>query len=510
MRGLSGIGASLGGAATLPNSRRPRKMVPGSADMDELCDLGAVELRRRIGDKAISPVELLESCLARIAAVNPALNAITATAFARARAEAKAAEKAVRDGAALGLLHGLPIGVKDLQETEGITTTYGSPLYRDYVPAKDDNLVASLRRAGAIVVGKTNTPEFGAGANTDNPVYGPTRNPFDPARSCGGSSGGSAVALATGMVPLATGSDTGGSLRIPAAFCGVVGFRPSPGLVPNERRTLGWTPITVLGPMGRTVADTRLMLRAEMGHDSADPFSSPHVDPEIAAPAPIDLAKLRVAVSADLGGAPVDQRIRATLKDRIALIASAFRSCDWRDPDMAGADRAFAAIRAQNFLAGQRERYERHRDQLGAFVRANYEEGLAMSAADVAQAHAAQTRIYRALERFFADHDLLISPTVGVPPFPLDERYAHAVEGRALGTYYAWLAPTYYLSLTGRPCISIPCGLEPTGTPFALQITGPARRDGFVLEAARTIEALLARDPRTARPVPDLARLVRA
>ena len=174
---------------------------------------------------------------------------------------------------------------------------------------------------------------------------------------------------------------------------------------------------------------------------------------------------------------------------------------------MAGADRAFAAIRAQNFLAAQRERYEKHRDQLGAFVRANYEEGLGMSAADVAEAHATQTRLYRNLERFFDDHDVLISPTVGVPPFPLAERFANAVEGRALGTYYAWLAPTYYLSLTGHPCISIPCGLEPTGTPFALQITGPARRDKFVLDVAEAIEALLARDKRTARPLPDLAKL---
>ncbi|HXQ53438.1 MAG TPA: amidase family protein [Stellaceae bacterium] len=475
--------------------------------MDHLCDLSAVELRRRIGDKSISPVELLEDCVRRIEAVNPTLNAITAMALERARREAKAAEAAVLSGASLGLLHGLPIGIKDLHDTEGIVTTYGSPLYRGHVPAADDNLVTSVRRAGAIVVGKTNTPEFGAGANTDNPVYGPTGNPFDPKRSCGGSSGGSAVALATGMLPLATGSDTGGSLRIPAAFCGVVGFRPSPGVVPSERRPLGWTPISVLGPMGRSVADTRLLLRAEMSGDSADPFFAPRPDPEIDAPPRINLAKLRIAVSEDLGGAPVEQSIRATLRERVALFAHEFRACDWRDPDMAGADRAFAAIRAQNFLAGQRERYERHRDRLGPFVRANYEEGLAMSAADVALGHATQTRIYRSLERFFIDHDLLISPTVGVAPFPLDERYAHAVEGKALGTYYAWLAPTYYLSLTGHPCISIPCGLEPSGTPFALQLTGPARRDGFVLAAAEAIEGMLARDKRTARPVPDLRKL---
>jgi Asp-tRNA(Asn)/Glu-tRNA(Gln) amidotransferase A subunit family amidase len=475
--------------------------------MDQLCDRSAVELRRLIGAKAISPVELLEDCLGRIAALNPRLNAITATCLERARGEARAAEHAVMAGAALGLLHGLPIGIKDLQETEGLVTTYGSPLFADYVPAADERMVAAVRRAGAIVVGKTNTPEFGAGANTFNAVYGPTRNPFDPARTCGGSSGGSAVALATGMLPLCTGSDTGGSLRIPAAFCGIVGFRPSPGLVPNERRTLGWSPISVAGPMGRTVADTMLLLAAQVSGDSADPLAGP-VDPgDFAAPGPVDLARLRVAVSTDLGSTPVDRRIRATLAERIALIASDFRACDWRDPDMAGADEAFAAIRAQNYLAGQRERYERHRDKLGAYVRANYEQGLAMSAQQVALAHATQTRIYRGLERFFRDHDILICPTVGVPPFPIEDGHVRAVEGRVLETYFSWLAPTYYLSLTGHPCVSIPCGLEPTGTPFALQICGPARSDTFVLSVAHALEQRFARDPRLARPKPDLAAL---
>src|SRR5215472_14245582 len=236
--------------------------------MAELCDLGAVELRQLIGRKAISPVELLESCLRRIEAVNPALNAVTATCIDRAKTEAKAAEAAVLRGDTLGLLHGLPIGIKDLNETAGLRTTWGSPLYADYVPEKDERMVAAVRKAGAIVVGKTNVPEFGAGANTNNPVYGPTGNPFDPKRICGGSSGGSAVALATSMLPLCTGSDTGGSLRIPAAFCGIVGYRPSVGLIASERRPVGWTPITTQGPMGRSLADTALLLSAQISDDS--------------------------------------------------------------------------------------------------------------------------------------------------------------------------------------------------------------------------------------------------
>jgi amidase len=364
-----------------------------------------------------------------------------------------------------------------------------------------------VRRAGAIVVGKTNVPEFGAGANTNNPVWGPTGNPFDPARICGGSSGGSAVALATSMLPTCTGSDTGGSLRIPAAFCGVVGFRPSPGLVATERRPLGWTPISVQGPMGRNVADTLLLLQAQVSDDSRDPLAS-RVDPaEFAALAPVDLSRLRVAVSEDLGGIPLDPRIRATFRERIDIIKGAFKSCERRDPDMAGADEAFGIVRALNFLAAHKERYEKHRDKLGPNIVANYEQGLAMSAADAARGQVMQTRIYRAFQDFFRDVDLLICPTVSVPPFPVEQRYCAEIDGQKLPTYYAWLAPTYYLTLPAHPSISIPCGLEPTGTPFALQLCGPARQDKFLLDAAAALEALLRRDPRTARPLPDIEGL---
>jgi Asp-tRNA(Asn)/Glu-tRNA(Gln) amidotransferase A subunit family amidase len=475
--------------------------------MSELCDLSAVELRRLIGTKAISPVELLASCLRRIEQVNPPLNAITATAIPRAQEEAKRAEQAVMRGDKLAPLHGLPVGIKDLNETEGLRTTFGSPIHADHVPAKDERMVGAVRAAGAIVVGKTNVPEFGAGSNTTNPVYGSTGNPFDPARICGGSSGGSAVALATGMLPICTGSDTGGSLRIPAAFCGVVGFRPSPGLVPSERRPVGWSPISVLGPMGRDVADTMLLLQAQVANDSRDPFAGP-VDPaSFATPAPVDLSSLRVAVSEDLGGMPLDSRLRATFRERVALIKSLFKSCDARDPDMTGADEAFAVMRAAAMLATHHENYLKRRDQLGPNLIENAEEGLRMSLADVSRGHAMQTRIYRAFQRFFDDVDVLISPSVSVPPFPVEQLAAREIDGRALPTYYSWLAPTYYITLTGHPCISIPCGLEPTGTPFALQITGPARGDKFVLDVAHALERAMAANPATARPLPDLAKL---
>jgi amidase len=477
--------------------------------MTELCDLGAVELRAMIGAKEISPVELLDSCLSRIASANPTLNAVTATCIERARDEAKAAERAARAGEALGPLHGLPIGIKDLNETAGLRTTWGSPLYADYVPEKDERMVAAVRKAGAIVVGKTNVPEFGAGANTNNPVYGPTGNPFDPKRICGGSSGGSAVALATAMLPLCTGSDTGGSLRIPAAFCGIVGYRPSVGLIASERRPVGWTPITTQGPMGRTVGDTALLLAAQVSDDSRDPLAFPAEPADYAVPPPVDLSRLRVAVSEDLGFIPLDPGIRKTFRERVALFRSAFKSCEQRDPDMTGADEAFAALRAMNFLAAHRERYEKHRGKLGPNIVANYEEGLKMSAADIARGQVLATRIYRAFQEFFREVDLLICPTVPVPPFPLEQRYVAEIDGKALPTYYSWLAPTYALSLTGHPSLSLPCGLEPTGTPFGLQLCGPARSDRFLLGAAHALERHLARDPRTARPLPDLARLAR-
>src|SRR5450830_1184729 len=271
-----------------------------------LVEKSAVALRALIGAKQLSPVELLEACIDRIADLNPRINAVTATCFERARDEARVAEQAVMAGQPLGLLHGLPIGIKDLEETAGLLTTYGSALYRGNVPTRDNALVARLRAAGAIVAGKTNIPEMGAGANSRNTVWGATGNPFNPLLNAGGSSGGSAAALATDLLPLCSGSDTGGSLRIPAAKCGVVGFRPSPGLVPSERKLLGWTPISVVGPMGRTVAETALQLAATAGLSNRDPLSY-EADPlAFLQLAPLDLASLRVGWSEDFGCCDVD------------------------------------------------------------------------------------------------------------------------------------------------------------------------------------------------------------
>jgi len=301
----------------------------------ELLALSSVELRRRIGTKEISPVELLEACLRRIEEINPAVNAVTAMCVARARKEAKAAETAGRRGEDLPLLHGLPAGIKDLEETKDLLTTYGSPLYRDFVPNHDNVMVGRVRAAGAVVVGKTNVPEFGAGSNSRNPVWGATGNPFNPLLNPGGSSGGSAVALATDMLPVCTGSDTGGSLRNPASFCGVVGFRPSPGMVAVERRAMGWTPISVLGPMGRSVADVCLLFATQIGQHDMDPLSFPLEAAAYAEPWPVDLGSLRVAYTEDFGGAPVEKGIRQTFRAKLKAMKHLFRSVDEVEVDYA-------------------------------------------------------------------------------------------------------------------------------------------------------------------------------
>ncbi len=473
----------------------------------EILTLSAVELRRRIGSKSLSPVELLEACIERIGALNPAINAITATCFERARAEARAAEAAVMRGEALGLLHGLPTGIKDLEDTAGLLSTYGSPLYRDHVPEQDGAMVARVRAQGAIIVAKTNTPEFGAGANSRNPVWGATGNPFNPTLNAGGSSGGSAAALAVDMLPICTGSDTGGSLRIPAAKCGVVGFRPSPGLVPVERRPFGWAPISVVGPMGRTIGETCLLLAAQAAMDPCDPLSYP-VDPRsFLLPQPCDLASLRVAWTEDFRVCAVDPGIRTTMRQRIASMRHLFRSCDQVTFDFGEAHRCFDVIRAVSYVGRYHDAYQNNRDALGPNVRANYELGAAMSLADFAWAHMEQTRIYRNFQATFQDYDLVLSPTTPVSPFPWKQLYAEEIDGQKLANYYQWLALTYVITLVTNPAVSMPCGVDHRSMPFGLQVVGPFRGDRALLSAAHAMEQAFDAIPGLQRPRPNLANL---
>ncbi len=481
--------------------------------MTEPCDLDAVAARRLIGRKQLAPSELLESCIARIEAVDHAVNAMVERDYAGARAAARAADDAVAHGVALGPLHGLPLGVKDLQNAAGLRTTFGSPLFRDNLAGADDLLVAKARAAGAIVIGKTNTPEFGAGANTRNVVYGATGNPFDPMRSAAGSSGGSAVALATGMVPICTGSDTGGSLRNPASFSGIVGFRPTPGLVPSERRALGWSNLSVVGPMARTVPDVCLLLSTIAGDEGCDPLAptvhgrAVHRPEYFFPPAHVDLAGLRVAVTPDFGFAPTERHIAEVFGEKTALFRHVFRSAADATPDCSGADEAFEVLRSLGFLASHLDKARNQPNEVGPNVRANVEEGLRYTAADVARAQALQTALYRRWQDFFTGFDVVLTPSITISPRSWRELYPAEIDGKPTRTYFHWLALAYAVTLPGHPAVSLPVGVDRNGMPFGLQIVGPRGGDAFVLAVAAELEALLAGDARTARPVPDLAKL---
>ena len=481
--------------------------------MTEPCDFSAVEARRLIGRRRLSSVDLLESCIARIEAVDHALNAVVARDFDRARDAAREAEARVARGDVLPALHGLPVAIKDTENTAGLRTTYGSPIYRDHVPEADDRVVAAIRSAGGLVLGKTNVPEWAAGANTRNAVYGATGNPFDPARSAAGSSGGSAAALACGMVPLATGSDLGGSLRNPASFCGVVGFRPSPGLVPSEGRVLGWSPLPVLGPMARTVPDVCLLLSAMVSDDARDPLAytvhgrATRRPEHHARPAEVDLSRLRVALSPDLGFAPTERHVAEVFAERAGLFRGGFARADDAAPDCSGADEAFEILRAVGFLANHLERVRTRPGDVGPNVRANVAEGLRYSAEDVARAEVLQTALYRRWQAFFAEYDVLLTPSITISPRAWTELYPAEIDGRPTRTYFHWLALAYAVTLAGHPAVSLPVGVDRAGMPFGVQIVGPRGGDGFVLGVAAALEQVLAGNPRTARPVPDLDRL---
>jgi amidase len=478
-----------------------------TSSSQELVALSAVELRRLIGDKSISPVELVDACIHQIEWLNPAVNAIAATCFDAARQAARVAEQDVMNGKQLGLLHGLPLGVKDLEDTSGLLTTYGSPMSRSNVPSRDALLVERLRSAGAILVAKTNVSELGAGANTQNPVWGATGNPFNPRLGVGGSSGGSAVALACDMLSLCTGSDAGGSLRIPASNCGVVGFRPSPGLVPNLRRALGWAPISVAGPMGRDVADAALQLAAIAGKVAEDPLSYTADAEDFDLLPTVDLETLRVGYTEDFDCCEVDETIRVTFRARVNEIRRIVRTCEPLDLNLGDVHGCFDVIRAESTVASLYAVYERDPSALGARLRADYEMGAEMSLADCAWAQAEQTRIFQRFQSAFSRFDVVISPTTPVTPFPWRELYPSIVQGNPQDNYHRCSALTYVVTLTSHPALSLPCGTDNQGMPFGLQIIGPYRGDLETLAISRALERVFSTSPVLRRPRPELRSL---
>lgn len=474
---------------------------------DDLVALSAVQQRRLIGQRKLSPVELMQACIARMEALNPGVNALAATDFERALAQAKVAEGQVMRGEALGALHGLPLGVKDLQNTAGLLTTYGNVALRGFVPTEDIGLVARLKAAGAIVTAKTNVPDMGAGANTRNPVWGATGNPFNPLLNAGGSSGGSAAALACDMLPLCTGSDTGGSLRIPAALCGVVGLRPSPSMVANTARPLGWSAISVLGPMGRDVADTALLMATSVGFDARDPLSSHVAAHDFLNLPQVDLSQLRVGFTEDFGLCAVDVGIRRTFRHRVAALRPWVARCEPWEPRLGDADRAFDVLRAEAFLAAFADTYRTAPETLGPNVRANVESAASITLADRAWAHLEQTRLARQFVAAFEHFDVLLSPVTPMSPFPWTELFAKEVDGQAMRNYYQWLGLTYVATLATNPALSLPSGVDEAGMPFGLQVIGRLNGDAALMGAARALEQAFDGDAALRRPRPDTQSL---
>lgn len=474
--------------------------------MSDPADLTAIEARRLIGRRQLSPVELAAACIARVEAIDPAVNALVARDFDRLRAEAREAEAAVADGRPLGPLHGLPVAIKDMNDVAGLPTTYGSEIFADNVPAQDDALVAAVRAAGGLILGKTNVPEWSAGANTRNRVYGVTANPYDPKRSCAGSSGGSAVALATGMAPLATGSDLGGSLRNPAAFCGVTGFRPTPGVVPGPAQEMAILPMSTSGPMARTAEDAALLLSVLSERDARDPWAHPrgslsHGLPEV------HLSTLRIAATEDFGFAPTEMTVRTAFRTALDRLSGALGPIAEASPDCTGADRIFAVLRAVGFLGAHRQRLAQFPDHVGPNVRANIEEGEGYSAVDVAEAFALQGAYIRNWAAFFERTDIVLCPAVTISPRPWQELYPAQIDGVPMQSYYHWLAMAYATTVAGHPSVSIPCGRDAAGMPFGLQIVGRRHADLHVLAVARELSMLIAADDALRLSPPDLSKL---
>jgi len=478
--------------------------------MTELCELDAVELRRMIGARQVSPVEVLDSCIARIERLNPVLNAMVELNLDEARADAKRAEQAVCDGAALGPLHGLPVAIKEAEDVQGLRTTKGSPIYADIVAEADCGMVESIRAAGGIIIGKTNVPTLTNGMTTDNSIYGLTRNAYDLERSCAGSSGGAGVTLAARMTPLATGSDTGGSIRGPASVNGVVGLRPTPGVVASESRPLGWSVMTVLGPMARTVADTRLFLQGMTRRDSRDPLNA-LLDPALAEPAaPVDLNRLRVAVSSDLGVVDATEDARILFKAKVAKFDTVFGSCDWAEPDMTAIHETYLTLRSLVHMTRYPPQHLADPSGLTPQARTDLRRGAGQSAGDVAQALAEHTRIYQRFQAFFQDYDLLIVPGRTQPIYTLDEittATARLAEAEATQNNDLWAgrgnidAP---ITMMGHPALTMPAGRDADGMPFGIQVVGPHRGDAFLLGACQALETIFQGVDALARPVPAL------
>jgi len=453
----------------------------------DLCATPAVDLARLIRSRELSATELLTAVLARIESVNPSVNAIVTLAPEQAAATAAELDSLAAGGEFRGPLHGLPIAIKDLVETAGIRTTFGSPIFASYVPSSDAPHVTLLKQAGAVVIGKTNTPEFGAGAQTFNQVFGPTRNPLDHRLTPGGSSGGAAAAVAAGMVPFADGSDLASSIRNPAAFCGLVGLRTTPGLVPDE----AFEPLSVIGPIARTAQDAALLLAGMCGRDPGLPLARPDRPADFLGLRPASLRGVRVAWTFDLGDLPVQPEVRSVLgsiRDRLERAGCAVADAA---PDLSDADEVFQVLRAALFV-NLAPLLRDHREQVKPTLAWNIEKGLALTGEQIAAARAGHAAIFGRVRSFLADgpFEVLALPTVQVVPFAVETEWVAEINGEPMATYIDWMRSCSRITVSSHPAVSVPAGLTAAGLPVGLQLVGRYGADRRLLELAAGIMAL--------------------
>ncbi len=466
---------------------------------DDILLLGAAEQARRIAARSLSPVELMQATLERFSDVNPRINAVV-TRSDTAMDQARDLEARLAAGDEVGPLAGVPVGIKDVTPVRGLRHTFGSPLYADHVAQIDAVVVQRIRDAGGIILGKTNTPEFATGGNTFNEVFGATLNPWDTSRSAGGSTGGGAAALATGMIGLAEGTDLGGSLRIPAAFCGVVGLRPTPGLIPTWPSDYPWDTMQVTGLMARRAEDLALALQAVAGPSPLAPIGE-FVDfrdfEEAVRSRPVE--GMRVAYCPDIAGIGVDTSVGAVCRAAVDALADAGARVQEIDLDLSYARDAFLALRGHWMLSQQRGRLDRIAE-FGDNLRSNVEAGLAIDPRDLAQAEVVRGRVWDQFRALLQTFDHLFTPTMAISPFPVEQNYPETIAGNPMETYIDWVAPTFLLSLTGLPIASVPAGVDAAGMPVGLQIVGAQAAEGQVLAAAARLQEL--------RPLPQPAVLV--
>ena len=442
-------------------------------------------LARLVHNKKISVLEVMQAFVAQVERVNPKVNAIVTFVPEQALQAAKALDRKK----AKPPLAGLPIAYKDLVPTKGVRTTFGSLIYENHKPEQDHLIVERLSAAGAILIGKTNTPEFGSGSQTYNAVFGTTRNPYDLSKTCGGSSGGGAAAVACGMLPFADGSDLAASLRNPGNYCNVVGFRPTPGRVPNWPAAEAWDTLAVMGPMARTVEDCAFLMSAMAGPDPRAPVSIAEPGSVFSKPLRRNFRKVRIAWSRDMGGLPIEPEVTQVLEQQRRIFKNLGCIVEEAEPDFSGATEAFETQRAVNYLARFGGLLEKHRDKLKDDVIWNIEQGRGLTPEKIARAGSLRTELFQRMRSFLEKYEFLLCPVNQLPPYPVDWEWPREVAGVKMDNYLDWMKSCYYITTTSHPAVSVPAGFTAQGLPVGLQIVGRYRDDFGVLQLAHAFES---------------------